>query len=104
MWVHRTMEVYRTMNIMMISSLVVASTLYSTLHSTSLGDVDATMNIVIIKVHLRSVDPQKNRRNYLITHSIFNSPIPRRSSLQRRSFDIYISAVGPKTKRLAVLP
>ena len=56
------------------------------------------------KVHSRSVDPQKNRRNYLITNSIKRFPTLRRSSLQRRSFDIYISAVGPKNKRLAVLP
>ena len=27
-------------------------------------------------VHLRSVDPQKNCRNYLITRSILNFPIP----------------------------
>ena len=45
-----------------------------------------------LKVHSRSVDPQENRRNYLITLSI-----RRRSSLHCRSFDIYISAVGPKT-------
>ena len=33
------------------------------------------------KVHLRSVDPQKNRCNYLITRSILNFPTPCRSSL-----------------------
>ena len=55
------------------------------------------------KVHSHSVDPQKNCRNYLITHSILKFPTPRRPSLQRRSFDIYISAVGPKNKKLAVL-
>ena len=32
------------------------------------------------KVHLHSVDPQKNRRNYLITRSILKFPTPRRSS------------------------
>ena len=40
------------------------------------------------KVHSRSVDPQKNRRNYLITRSILIFQTPRGSSLQRRSFDI----------------
>ena len=60
--------------------------------------------IIITKVHSRSDDPQKNRRNYLITRSIFKMPTPRRSSLQHRSFDIYISAVDPKNKTLAVLP
>ena len=85
---------------MIISTLVVASTLYST----SLWGAGGTMNIVIIKVHMRSVDPQQNRHNYLITHSILKFPRSRRSSLQRRYFDIYISAVGPKTKRLAILP
>ena len=53
---------------------------------------------------IRVVDPQKNRCNYLITRSIFKFPTSRRSSLQHRSFDIYISAVGPKNKKLAVLP
>ena len=66
--------------------------------------------ILIIKVHLRSVDPQKNHRNYLITRSMLKCPILRRSLLQRYSVDIYtytyicISAVGPKNKKLAVLP
>ena len=55
-------------------------------------------------VHSRSVDPQKNRRNCLITQSFFKFPTPHTSSLQRRSFDIYISAVGSKNKKLAVLP
>ena len=62
------------------------------------------MCMYITKVHSRSVDPQKNCRNYLITHSIFKFPMPCRSSLQCRSFDIYISTVGPKNKKLAVLP
>ena len=55
----------------------------------------------------RSDDPQKNRRKYLITRSILKMLTPHRSSLQRRSFDIiyiYISAVSPKNKKLAVLP
>ena len=59
------------------------------------------------KVNSCSVDPQKNRRNYLITLSILNFLTPRRCSSQHRSFDIiiiYVSAVGPKTKKLAVLP
>ena len=55
------------------------------------------------KVHSHSVDPQKNRRNYLITLSILKFPTPRRSSLQRRSFYIYISAVGSKNKKSALL-
>ena len=61
---------------------------------------------ILAKVYSRSVDPQKNSRNYLITLSILPFRTPRRSSLQRRSFDIYnyISAVGSKTKKLAVLP
>ena len=49
------------------------------------------MNVCICippKVHLRSVDPQKNRRNYLITSSILIFSAPYRSSLQRSSFDI----------------
>ena len=62
------------------------------------------------KDHLRSVDPQNNCRNYvsIITHSILKFPTPLRSSLQRRSFDIYIyiyiyiSVVDPKNKELAV--
>ena len=58
----------------------------------------------ITKVHSRSVDPQKNRRTYLNTRSILQFPTPRRPSLQHCSFDIYISAVGPKNKKLAVLP
>ena len=57
------------------------------------------------KVHSRSVDPQKNVRNYLIIRSIFKFSTPHRSSSQRRSFDIYyISVVGSKNKKLAVLP
>ena len=56
------------------------------------------------KVHSRLVDPQKNRCNYLITRSILKFPKPRRPSLQRRSLDIHIRAVGPKNKKLAVLP
>ena len=60
--------------------------------------------IIADKLHSRSVDPQKNRHNYLITHSILKFPTPCRSLSQRRSFDIYISAVGSETKRLAVLP
>ena len=55
-------------------------------------------------LHLRSVDPQENCRNYLITRSFLKFPTPRRSSLQRRSFGIYISAVDSKNKKLAVLP
>ena len=42
----------------------------------------------VAKVHSRSVDPQKNRRNYVITCSIVKFPTRRRSSLQRRSSDI----------------
>ena len=59
------------------------------------------------KVHSRLVDPQKNRHNYLITHSILKFPTPRRSSLQHYSFDTYIysiSTVGSKNIKLAVLP
>ena len=48
------------------------------------------------KVHSRSVYPQKNGRNYLITRSIKKISTPHRPSLQHRSFDIYISIVGPK--------
>ena len=59
---------------------------------------------VVTKVHSQSVDPQKNYHNYPIAHSILKFPTPRISSLQHRSFDIYISDVGLKTKRLAVLP
>ena len=62
------------------------------------------LEYTITKVYLRSVDHHKNRRNYLITCSILNFPIPRRPSSQHRSFDIHISAVGPKNKKLAVLP
>ena len=51
----------------------------------------------------RSVDSQKSRRNFLITGSNSKFPTPRSSSLQRRSFDMYISAVDPKDKKLAVL-
>ena len=56
-------------------------------------------------VHSRSVNPQKNRRNYLITRSILKFPALRRSSLQHLPFDIYIyiSAVGSKNKKLAAL-
>ena len=57
------------------------------------------------QVHSRSVDPKKNCPNYLITRSILTFLTPHRSSSQRRSLDIYtVSAVGPKTKKLAVLP
>ena len=55
------------------------------------------------KVHSRSVDPQKNCRNYLIISSnflIYNTVDPRYSAVLL----IYISAVGSKTKKLAVLP
>ena len=52
----------------------------------------------ITKVHSRSDDLQKNRRNYLNTRSIFKMSTSRRFSLQRRSFDLYISAVGPRNK------
>ena len=55
-------------------------------------------------VHSHSVDPQKNHRNYLITGSILKFPTPHRPSLQHRSFDMHISAVGPMNKKLAVLP
>ena len=61
-------------------------------------------SLIIAEVHSRSVDPQKNCRNYLITCSIKIFPTPRRSSLQRHSFDICISAVASKNKKLAVLP
>ena len=57
-----------------------------------------------IKVHSHSVDPQENHRNYLITYSILKCPTPRRSLSQRCSSDIYISTVGSKNKKLAVLP
>ena len=60
--------------------------------------------MLFTKVHSHSVDPQKYRCNSLITHSILNFLTLRRSSLQHCSFDIYISAVGPKNKKLAVLP
>ena len=43
----------------------------------------------VYNIMYRSVDPQKNRRNYLITRSILKFQIPRRPSLQRRSFDIF---------------
>ena len=55
-------------------------------------------------LHSCSVGPQKNRRNDLITSSIVKCPTPCRPSLQCRSFDIYVSAVGLKNKKLAVLP
>ena len=44
------------------------------------------------KVCLRSVDPQKSRRNFLITGSNSKFPAPRTcsSSLQHRSFDIHV--------------
>ena len=57
--------------------------------------------IVYTKDHSWSVDPQKYRRNYLITSLILKFPTPRRPSLQRRSFDAYISAVGPKNKKIS---
>ena len=58
----------------------------------------------LTKVHSRSVDPQKHCRNYLINRSNLKFPTPRRSSLQHSSFDIlYISAVGSKNKKLAIL-
>ena len=71
--------------------------------------LDLAMEIIHIgnhgtKVHSGSVDLQKNHRNYLITHSILKFPTPCRPSLQRRSFDMYISMVGPTNKKLAVLP
>ena len=56
------------------------------------------------KVHSRSVDPHKNRHNYLITCSFLKFPALCRSSSQCRSLDIYISTIGSKTKKLAVLP
>ena len=68
-----------------------------------------SLPIEYTKVHSYSVDPQKNRCNYLITCSILNFPTPHRFSL-RHSFDIYIyiyiyiSVVGSKNKKLAVLP
>ena len=42
--------------------------------------------------------------NYLITHSILEFLTPCRPSLQHRSFDMHISAVGPINKKLPVLP
>ena len=68
------------------------------------SEVHIVIRVMCTKVHSRSVDPQKNCRNHLITRSIKIITTPRRPSLQRRSFDIYISAVGPKNKKLAVLP
>ena len=55
------------------------------------------------KVHSRSVDPQKNYCNYLITHLIKNFQHhvdPRYSAVLL----MYISAVDSKNKKLAVLP
>ena len=57
-----------------------------------------------VKVHSCSVDPQKNRCNYLITHSILIFLTPPRPSLQYCSIDMHISMVGPISKKLAVLP
>ena len=62
------------------------------------------LGFTITKVPSRSVDPQKNHHNYVITCSILTFLTPWRSSLQRRSFDIYVSAVGSKNKKLAILP
>ena len=39
-----------------------------------------------LKVHSRSVDPQKNRCNYLITPSILKNNFQRRSSLRTAPF------------------
>ena len=68
------------------------------------------INSYVAQVHSCSVDPQKNHRNYLITHAIlkFQHHVdPRYSAVLLIIYIyiyIYISAVGSKNKKLAVLP
>ena len=49
------------------------------------------------------VDPQKSHHNFLITSSNSKFLTPRSSFLQHRYFDMHISTVDPKDKKLAVL-
>ena len=56
--------------------------------SPALPPIEPVLPLQLPIVYSRSVDPQKNRRNYLIIGSIFYFLTPRWSSLQRSSFDI----------------
>ena len=88
-----------------VMSLYVMSLLLTlgTHHSDGYSSCFLCMCVCVIKVHLRSFDPQKNRCNYLITRSIKKKLYhvdPRYSAVLL----IYISAIGSKNKKLAVQP
>ena len=60
--------------------------------------------IPYIKVHSRSLCTCGNRDNFRITKSISKILGSERSPLSWRSFDILILAIGPRNRKLAVLP
>ena len=74
---------------MYIHTLLYTTTSSSTVHLHNATDLTGGCEPRGTKIRSHSVDPQKNCRNYLITHSIKKFPTLHRSSLQRSSFDIY---------------
>ena len=89
-----------------ISVYTAIYTLYAAVLTTLSVTTSYALRIIVKDPKLRShsVDPQKNHRNYLIIQFLnFQYQVDPRHNAVLLIY-IYISAVGSKTKKLAVLP